>query len=310
MQELKIHFLNTIWSDAIILETNGHFGFVDTGSSFYYPMIKEHLKDYNIQKLDFIILTHFHSDHYGNIKSIIENYQVSNLYLKHYYGIEGSTASGHERDEEYINKELETYKNIIEVANSHKVNIIYLDDFNTNMQIVNFYDINLELYDVNNRLYEIYNNKNSEFYHKNCFSENFNSIGIFIKINEHNIFLGGDVTCSKTDITELKALSIKMMEQIYQNHNINNIDIYKSCHHGGTGTNTLELCNLLKAKYAIITNTARWLDTYDTYENLKNANPKVLILPTDFQKYIFTINNNITYKIIKEDSLFITLNKN
>ena len=47
-KELKIHFLNTIWSDAIILESNNHFAFVDTGSKFYYPMIKDHLTKYNI----------------------------------------------------------------------------------------------------------------------------------------------------------------------------------------------------------------------------------------------------------------------
>ena len=47
MNKLKIHFLNTIWSDAIILEVNQKYGFVDTGSTFYYPMIEKHLEEYN-----------------------------------------------------------------------------------------------------------------------------------------------------------------------------------------------------------------------------------------------------------------------
>ena len=54
MKELKIHFLNTIWSDAIILENNNHYGFIDTASGFYYPMIEKHLNDLNIKDLDFI----------------------------------------------------------------------------------------------------------------------------------------------------------------------------------------------------------------------------------------------------------------
>ena len=102
---------------------------------------------------------------------------------------------------------------------------------------------------------------------------------------------------------------IKVLNNIYNKHNINSIDIYKSCHHGGGSTNTKEMCELMKAKYCIITNTARWLDTYSTYDNLKLGNEDVNILPTDFQKYIFTINDNITYDIIKEESLFITLKK-
>ena len=63
MENLKIHFLNTIWSDAIILENNEHYAFIDTGSKFYFPMIEKHLTDFNINKIDFILLTHFHSDH-------------------------------------------------------------------------------------------------------------------------------------------------------------------------------------------------------------------------------------------------------
>ena len=86
MNKLKIHFLNTIWSDAIVLEKNKHFAFVDTGSKFYYPMVKEYLNSLNVEKIDFIILTHFHNDHYGNAANIISDYQVDKLYLKRYYG--------------------------------------------------------------------------------------------------------------------------------------------------------------------------------------------------------------------------------
>ena len=63
------------------------------------------------------------------------------------------------------------------------------------------------------------------------------------------------------------------------------------------------------AKNVIITNTARWLDTYNTYENLKEAYSDVNILTTDHQKYIFNICDKITYETILEESLFIVLNK-
>ena len=117
MKELKIHFLNTIWSDAIILEKNKRFGFVDTGSAFYYPMIEKHLEGYNIKELEFIILTHFHSDHYGNILNIINNYKVKTIYLKHYHGLDGTTSSGYASNEEYIKR-----LNIIKKYNPYKRN--------------------------------------------------------------------------------------------------------------------------------------------------------------------------------------------
>lgn len=309
MQNLKIHFLNTIWSDAILLENNNHFAFIDTGSKFYYPMVSQHLDDLTIKKIDFIILTHFHNDHYGNVYNIIKNYDVDTLYLKKYYGLDGTTSSGFESNEEYILNEFKNYNEIIDIAKERNTKIIYIDELNQNSLDINFEGIILELYDIDNKLYDMYSNPNSQFYNQKRFNENFNCLGVFTKVNNFNIFLGADVTCSSTDIVELKDLSIKMINHIYNKHNISHIDLYKSCHHGGGGTNTLPLCQLLKADYVVITNTAKWLDTYNTYDNLKQANPSVNILPTDHQKYIFNISDTITYETIKEESLFITLNK-
>lgn len=310
MKDLKIHFLNTIWSDAIILESNGHYAFIDTGSKHYYPMIEEYLNNLNIKKLDFILLTHFHSDHYGNMQKIIEDYEVSEIYLKHYYGLEASTGSGSASTDEYLQGEMEKYQGILTSANTKKTKIHFLDDLKTYDATIKFQEIELELYDLENRLFKIYHNPESEFYLQRKFSQNFNSLGVFIRVNNHNIFLGADVTCSKTDIVELKGLSYQMVERFYQKHSIDHIDLYKSCHHGGSGTNTLPLCELLKAKYVVITNTDRWLDTYDTYDNLKAGNPKVTILKTDHQKYVFDIKDSITYTTIPDESLFIKLNLN
>ena len=204
------------------------------------------------------------------------------------------------------------YKNYYEILESAKMNnteVVFIDEFGSDYFEINLNDITLELYDVHNQLNNMYTDISSPFYQVKRFNENFNCLGIFIKLNQFNIFLGADVTCSSTDIVELKELSIKMINKIYQKHNINHIDIYKSCHHGGGGTNTLPLCKLLKPKYTIITNTARWLDTYDTFSILREANKDCNILVTDYHKYLFNISDIITYQEIKEESLFITLKK-
>lgn len=313
MNKFKIHFLNTIWSDAILLEKNNHFSFIDTGSSFYYPMIEEYLEKLNIKTIDFIFLTHFHNDHYGNVKNIIDNYQVKTLYLKHYHGLDGTTSSGYASNEEYIENEFKNYYNILDSAKNHNVNIIFIDDLEhteLDSMTIQFEDVLIDAYDISNRLYEMYSNPESEFYQQKKFNENFNCAGLFIKYNNQSIFLGADVTCSKTDIENLKELSIKMLDRIYFKYDINKINLYKSCHHGGGGTNTDKLCNYLKADYVIITNTARWLDTYDTYDNLEKANEYVRIFTTDFHKVIFTIDEELDYETIPEKSLFLTLGKN
>lgn len=309
MKNLKIHFLNTIWSDAIILESNNHFAFVDTGSAFYYPMIKKHLDDLNIQTIDFIIITHFHNDHYGCCHKILSDYNVKTLYLKRYYGLDGSTSSGYKSNEEYIENEFKNYHLILENANQNNTNIVFIDELESDNIQIEFDDHTLDLYHVSNLLNNMYIDPKSNFYQQKRFNENFNCLGIFLKVNDYNIFLGADVTCSSSDIPEVKELSIKMINQIYKKYNINKIHIYKSCHHGGGGTNTLPLCKLINPDYVVITNTARWLDNWPTFNNLKEANPNVQILTTDYQKYFIGITDSINVTKQIEDSLFITLKK-
>ncbi len=309
MDKLQIHFLNTIWSDAIILESNNHFAFIDTGSAFYYPMIKKHLDDLNITKIDFILITHFHNDHYGCCDKILSDYQVENLYIKRYYGLDGSTSSGYASNEEYIENEFNNYYNILNAAKNKNTSVTFIDELGADNIQINFESHTLDLFQVSNLLNDLYSNPTSNFYQQKRFNENFNCLGIFLKVNNYNIFLGADVTCSSTDIEEVKELSIKMIKNIYQKYNIDKIHIYKSCHHGGGGTNTLPLCKLLNPDYVFITNTARWLDNWPTFNNLREANPNVQIFTTDYQKYFLQISNTIEVSKEIEDSLFITLKK-
>ena len=309
MNNFKIHFLNTIWSDAILLESNGHYGLVDTASTFYYPMIKEYLDNLNINDLDFIILTHFHSDHYGNMCNVINDYHVDTLYIKKYSGHEGITGAGYESNEEYLLHEKSKYEEILE-ASKKVSNVVFLDDV-TSPYIINFNSVNLELYNTTNHLVNLYEDETSEFYHQNKFSENGNSVPIFINYNNHTVFLGADLVDSDSSVKEFNALARRIVKEIYDKYNINHIDIFKSCHHGGGGTNKLELLKLLNADYCIITNTDRWLDKWDTISNLKEANKKVKIYKTDYYQYVFDLNKKkIKVESILNESLFLQLKKN
>ena len=84
--ETKIHFISlNSTTDAILLESNGHYGMVDSGEDWDYPDSEEYplregvtkgigyeqqvihyLKQLGVEKLDFYIATHSHSDHIGS----------------------------------------------------------------------------------------------------------------------------------------------------------------------------------------------------------------------------------------------------
>ena len=309
MEQVKIHFLNTIWSDVFVLQTNDHYALIDTATDYYYPMLKKHLNDLNIKNIDFILLTHFHSDHYGCLTNLIKDYNVNTLYLKQYYGLEGSTSGGVEAETTYIEKQINNYNEILKEANRNNTNIIYIDIENKDNYIIDFYNIKLHLYNINNDLYDIYNDSSSLYYNVRAFSENHNSIVTFFKVNDFSILLASDLTCENHEIDALDNKAIKIVKEIYKQHNINHIDVYKTCHHGHSHNNPLELLKLVKANYNIITNTSRWVDNFSIINNIKSVNLKSDILLTDHQKYIFTIDENITYKKIDDESLFIILKK-
>ena len=100
----RIHFLKTGTSDAIILESDGHFAMVDSGEDTDNPRAFEWLnlpgyeqevlsylkkaaadENGNVH-LDFVLGTHSHSDHIGGFDPVISDPSVTvdRAYLKKY----------------------------------------------------------------------------------------------------------------------------------------------------------------------------------------------------------------------------------
>ena len=102
----KVHIMALPDSDAIVLESNGHFGIVDSGedddyadgSDPRYPWradiatrgftrdVDAYLQKLgvNSNNLDFYIGTHAHSDHIGNADTIIYKYRPKRIYTPQY----------------------------------------------------------------------------------------------------------------------------------------------------------------------------------------------------------------------------------
>ena len=309
---LKIHFLNTIWSDSIILEANKHYAFVDTASKFYYPMIKDYTAKLGIKKIDFILLTHFHSDHYGNLAEMLNDYKVDKLYLKHYSAKEVDSGGGKPTTEEYLNHEKAMFNEIIESAKKNNVKLIFLDDLEdkTEPYIIDFEANLLKLYNLCNNLNDMYNDSASVYYHTPSFSENVNSIFLYVCANGKHVLLGSDLTDSTSEDIRSNRLSEEFIKKIYEDEKIDYIDVFKSCHHGGGGSNRLDMCHLLKAKYVIITNTDNYLVNWPTLENFKDANKDVEIFQTDYFQYVFEFKSDkIEIEKIPLTSIFIDLHK-
>ena len=283
---MKLHFLKTTWSD-IILQDNNKVALIDTGFADQFEQIKDYLDKINIKNISFILLTHFHRDHYGSISKLVNNYNVEKVYFKNYSNLDKTTAWGTLADDEYRNKERKKCDNLKKIINK-KSELINVENINE----INFNGYILKIYKNNNLIKEIYEDKNySDTYHKIRYNENLNSIAVFMKINGVNILLGGDITDMQDEHPKANYVNYQIATTINEE-----IDIYKVPHHGTNYCNSTKTLNIYKPKLAIITNGIDYLENESSiFEDLKRANKNIKILLTE--------NNNIVVNISKDGSI-------
>ena len=169
-QETKIHFISLYGdTDAILLESNGHYGLVDFGEDWEYPdgtdsryplrsgitkgvgyeqQVIHYLKSQGVEKLDFCIATHSHSDHIGGGDEILDAFPTDRLYINQY-------------DDAYILKENEyhlwdnqyIYDDIIDAANRNGTEIITDLDLEENAEYRSFIlgDMSIDLLNLQRR---------------------------------------------------------------------------------------------------------------------------------------------------------------
>lgn len=82
-----VHFLNTGQSDCILIKAEDKNFLIDTGSSLSTSYIISYLKEQKISSLDEVIITHYHSDHYGGLISIVSMINTKKVSLPIYKDI-------------------------------------------------------------------------------------------------------------------------------------------------------------------------------------------------------------------------------
>jgi len=77
--QLKVSFVDVGQGDAIFIEfPGGKTALIDGGNSGV--LIDNFLKAKGVTKIDYVALTHPHSDHYRGLKKVFENYEVDHYY--------------------------------------------------------------------------------------------------------------------------------------------------------------------------------------------------------------------------------------
>ncbi len=92
-----IHFLDVGQGDSTLFSLpSGEIILVDAGEPSAGPKVSRYLKDLGISRIDHLIFTHPHDDHIGGIFSIMQEFDVINIYDN------GFSNSGSDIYKEYI----------------------------------------------------------------------------------------------------------------------------------------------------------------------------------------------------------------
>lgn len=199
----KIHFINVsptnLGSDAILLESNGHYAMIDTGEDYDFPddsdsrypyregdntdyrnvmteRVMRHLKNVGVETLDFILITHAHSDHIGNADELMENFNVNKVYMKR-YSDSRITDKNRLWDSQY------NYDKVLAVATQKGIPV--LQDISKEQAHFSLGDMDIQLYN--------YENKYTNGQLTPVVDDNSNSIISVITVNGKKIFTAGDL---------------------------------------------------------------------------------------------------------------------
>lgn len=77
----EIHYIDVGQGDATLVLADGMSVLIDTGVRDSEDALINYLKDKGIQTLDYFIITHFDSDHYGEAADIVDAFKINNLIL-------------------------------------------------------------------------------------------------------------------------------------------------------------------------------------------------------------------------------------
>lgn len=79
LNNVKVTFLNTGNSDSILINDNGKYLLIDSGDNDDEKFVSSYLTSNGINKLDYLIISHWDADHVGGADAVVDNVKVDTL---------------------------------------------------------------------------------------------------------------------------------------------------------------------------------------------------------------------------------------
>jgi len=270
----RIHYIklyndkDTKNCDAIVIESNGHFGLVDAAydkesahGSESGEGVKQYLLDLGVKHLDFVIATHSHSDHIGGMPKIADyedGYKIVDENTVYFYKPYVPNPVEDEMEgwnngvyftaafdamlaarAQMVNVDSGS-SNVLENLNSYFKNSTnnIIRDFNLDASASNKDQHRLS-FDFGDFKMELFN-----LHYQSIYNENSNSIVTYLEKNGQGTILLGDIGV----VNNAECRIGKVIKDLH-----NNIQVIKVGHHGSANSTSRRLLDLLEPKYLVIT---------------------------------------------------------
>lgn len=77
---MRVHYIDVGQGDSILLTVNNKTMLIDSGPRSDEDKLLNYLSSQNITKLDYVVATHPHEDHIGNMDDVIKKYDIGTFY--------------------------------------------------------------------------------------------------------------------------------------------------------------------------------------------------------------------------------------
>ncbi len=143
----EITFINVGQGDSILIRLPFNTGnyLIDTGKPSSYKFLKNYLDAKGIRKIDYLFISHYDSDHSGNIESLLKDYKIVNLVDTHFKEIKDKIIIYDLNEDKYNNKNDNSLVNLIKVNN---LDILFMGDASKKVENDILSSININNIDI------------------------------------------------------------------------------------------------------------------------------------------------------------------